>query len=95
MPCVPQLVEARADCESAEVTVSWEQSFGAASYAVIAQGNGGYASSCNTSGTVCRFPELLCGTSYSVTVSAAGDACFSEPSGAVHVDTGEALKRSS
>ncbi|XP_064190128.1 uncharacterized protein LOC135254105 [Anguilla rostrata] len=87
VPCVPQQVEASVDCESAVVSVSWERSFGATSYAVVAQGNGGYASTCNTSDTVCQFPDLLCGTPYSVTVSAADDVCSSERSAAVHVNT--------
>ncbi|KAJ8277963.1 hypothetical protein GJAV_G00082190 [Gymnothorax javanicus] len=87
VPCVPRLVEANVDCESAVVSVSWEQSMGATSYAVVAQGTGGYVPSCNTSSTFCEFSDLLCGTSYSVTVSAADDACSSEPSSPVLVDT--------
>ncbi|KAJ8376161.1 hypothetical protein SKAU_G00067410 [Synaphobranchus kaupii] len=87
VPCVPKLVEAAVNCESGVVSVSWEQSDGAVSYTVIAQGNGGYASSCNTSGTVCQFDDLLCGTTYGVTVGAADDTCSSERSSVVHVDT--------
>ncbi|KAJ8279126.1 hypothetical protein COCON_G00061920 [Conger conger] len=86
-PCVPRLVEARVDCETAEVFVTWEQSYGATNYSVLAQGNGGYISICETAGTVCRLTDVLCGTAYSVTVRATNDVCSSEPSSPVHLDT--------
>ncbi|KAJ8384528.1 hypothetical protein AAFF_G00204430 [Aldrovandia affinis] len=87
VPCVPQHVEARVDCETDEVSVSWEESYGATAYTAIAQGDGGYSYSCSTSGTVCQFSELLCGMSYSIEVSAADDACSSPLSSAVRVNT--------
>lgn len=75
------------DCDSGSVSVSWEPSNGATSYTAVAQGNGGYASSCNSSDTSCQFPELLCGLSYSITVQASDDVCNSADSSAVQLNT--------
>ncbi|TMS20668.1 Fibronectin type III domain-containing protein 7 [Larimichthys crocea] len=87
VPCVPQQVEARVVCESGVVAVSWEPSKGATSYTTVAQGNGGYASTCNSSQTTCDFDDLLCGLSYSVTVSASDGTCSSAESSAVEINT--------
>ncbi|TKS74220.1 Fibronectin type III domain-containing protein 7 [Collichthys lucidus] len=87
VPCVPQQVEARVVCESGVVAVSWEPSKGATSYTTVAQGNGGYASACNSSQTTCDFDDLLCGLSYSVTVSASDETCSSAESSAVDINT--------
>uniref|UniRef100_A0A674C2S3 Fibronectin type-III domain-containing protein n=3 Tax=Salmo trutta TaxID=8032 RepID=A0A674C2S3_SALTR len=87
VPCVPEQLEANMDCDSGSVSVSWEPSNGATSYTAVAQGNGGYASSCNSSDTSCQFPELLCGLSYSITVQASDDVCNSADSSAVQLNT--------
>ncbi|XP_045905931.1 receptor-type tyrosine-protein phosphatase beta [Micropterus dolomieu] len=87
VPCVPQQVEARVVCASDAVAVSWEPSKGALSYTTVAQGNGGYASTCNSSQTTCLFDELLCGLNYSITVSASDEKCSSAGSSAVQLNT--------
>ncbi|KAK6311083.1 hypothetical protein J4Q44_G00191380 [Coregonus suidteri] len=87
VPCVPSLVEGRVDCVSGDVSVTWKHSNGATAYTAIAQGNEGYAFSCNTSGTVCVFNDLLCGHTYSVTVSAADNTCSSAYSSPITVET--------
>ncbi|XP_071200535.1 mucin-3B [Salvelinus alpinus] len=87
VPCVPEQLEANMDCDSGSVSVSWKPSNGATSYTAVAQGNGGYASSCNSSDTSCQFPELLCGLSYSITVQASDDVCNSADSSAVQLNT--------
>ncbi|XP_044055462.1 uncharacterized protein LOC122877670 [Siniperca chuatsi] len=87
VPCVPQQVEARVVCESGAVEVSWEPSKGASSYTTVAQGNGGYASMCNSSQTTCLFDDLLCGLNYSITVSASDKTCSSAGSSAVKINT--------
>uniref|UniRef100_A0A3Q1FX77 Fibronectin type III domain containing 7, related sequence 3 n=1 Tax=Acanthochromis polyacanthus TaxID=80966 RepID=A0A3Q1FX77_9TELE len=61
------------------VAVSWEQSKGGTHYTSVAQGNGGYASTCNNSETTCLFNDLLCGLNYSITVSASNGVCSSAP----------------
>lgn len=87
VPCVPQQVEARLLCDSGAVAVSWQPSEGASSYAAVALGPG-YASSCNSSETTCLFDDLLCGLNYTVTVTAADEACSSARSLAVELNTG-------
>lgn len=88
VPCVPQQLEARVICESGAVAVSWEQSKGALSYTTAAQGNGGYASVCNSNDTTCLFEDLLCGLNYSINVSASDMMCSSAGSSAVEINTG-------
>lgn len=75
-------------CESGAVSVSWESSKGASSYTTIAQGNGGYDSTCNSSHTTCTFNDLLCGLNYSITVSASDGTCSSAGSSAEELNTG-------
>ncbi|XP_056895182.1 fibronectin-like isoform X2 [Takifugu flavidus] len=87
VPCVPQQVEAQVLCDSGAVSVSWEPSRGASSYQTIAQGNGGYASTCNSSHTTCLFNDLLCGLNYSITVSALDGMCSSAESSVVELNT--------
>ncbi|XP_034002007.1 fibronectin type III domain-containing protein 7-like [Trematomus bernacchii] len=87
VPCVPQQVEAWLNCESGTVAVSWEPSKGASSYTTIAQGNGGYESTCNSSTTTCMFDDLLCGLNYSITVSASDDTCSSAKSSPLVINT--------
>lgn len=89
VPCVPQQVEAQVVCESGAVAVSWEPSKGASSYTTVAQGNGGYASTCNSSETTCLFDDLLCGLNYSVTVHASDETCSSAGSSPLEVNTGK------
>lgn len=88
VPCVPQQVEAQVVCDTGAVSVSWESSKGASSYQAIAQGNGGYASTCNSSHTTCLFNDLLCGLNYSITVSALDETCSSAESSVVELNTG-------
>lgn len=87
VPCVAQNVDANLDCESGSVTVSWEPSLGAIVYDVFAQGNAGYASTCNSTETTCTFQDLLCGLTYSITVSASDDTCISGSSSAVEISS--------
>ncbi|KAG7513796.1 fibronectin type III domain-containing protein 7 [Solea senegalensis] len=87
VPCVPQMVEAHLNCESGAVAVSWEASKGASSYTTVAQGNGGYASTCNSSEPTCVFSDLLCGLNYSITVSASDETCRSGESSDVDISS--------
>lgn len=75
-------------CESGAVAVSWEPSKGASSYTTVAEGNGGYASTCNSSETTYVFNDLLCGLNYSITVRASDETCSSAGSSAVELNTG-------
>ncbi|CAB1419901.1 unnamed protein product [Pleuronectes platessa] len=87
VPCVPQQVEAAVACESGGVAVSWEPSKGASSYTTVAQGSGGYESTCNSSVTTCLFSNLLCGLNYSISVSASDETCSSATSSDVQINT--------
>ncbi|XP_068176517.1 fibronectin type III domain-containing protein 7-like [Antennarius striatus] len=87
VPCIPQYVQARVDCETDGVVVSWEPSKGASSYMAVAQGNGGYVSTCDSNQTTCLFDDLLCGLNYSITISASDEMCSSAGSSVVELST--------
>ncbi|XP_078116029.1 receptor-type tyrosine-protein phosphatase beta-like [Sander vitreus] len=93
VPCVPQQVKARVVCKSGAVAVSWEPSKDASLYTTVAQGNGGYASTCKSNGTTCLFNDLLCGLNYSITVSASDETCSSARSSAVQLNTVSCVPR--
>ncbi|KAK2900552.1 hypothetical protein Q8A67_008667 [Cirrhinus molitorella] len=75
VPCVPSHVQGSVNCTTGHVSVSWDPSMGAISYAAVAQTSGGYASVCNSTGTACVFSDLLCGMNYSLAVSATDGTC--------------------
>ncbi|XP_051990921.1 fibronectin type III domain-containing protein 7-like [Xyrauchen texanus] len=85
--CVPGHVQGSVDCASGNVSVSWDRHVGAVSYMAVAQGNGGYASVCNSTETACVFSDLLCGLNYSIAVSASDGNCTTAPSQPVVLST--------
>ncbi|XP_060792635.1 fibronectin type III domain-containing protein 7-like [Neoarius graeffei] len=87
VPCVPVSLNTTLDCVSGAVTVTWQPSSGATSYRTLAQGSGGYPSSCNTNSTACVFTGLLCGLTYSFIVSASDSICTSAYSSSVQLNT--------
>ncbi|XP_077060714.1 uncharacterized protein fndc7b [Siphateles boraxobius] len=87
VPCIPNQIQANLSCESGVVDVSWQPSQGAFSYSAIAQGSGGFASSCNSTSTTCEFTNLLCGLTYSISVTASDHTCTSAQSHSVELDT--------
>ncbi|XP_041941446.1 uncharacterized protein LOC121704923 [Alosa sapidissima] len=88
-PCAPVNVTNTVDCSTGVVLVIWDHSHGAVSYTVSAQGSGGYASTCNTTGTSCQFSDLLCGMTYDITLSAQSvdQTCSSQLSSPISIDT--------
>ncbi|XP_073727799.1 uncharacterized protein fndc7rs1 [Misgurnus anguillicaudatus] len=87
VPCVPAHVQGSVDCTSGNISLSWNQSVGAVSYTATAQGNGGYASVCNSTGPACVFSNLLCGMNYSFSVSASDGTCSTAPSQSILLTT--------
>ncbi|KAF4097010.1 hypothetical protein G5714_022979 [Onychostoma macrolepis] len=87
VPCVPNNIQANLSCGSGVVDVSWQPSKGAFSYTAVAQGSGGFASSCNSSSTTCEFSNLLCGLTYSISVTASDHVCTSAPSHSAQLET--------
>ncbi|XP_053096527.1 uncharacterized protein LOC113530559 [Pangasianodon hypophthalmus] len=87
VPCVPVPLNPTLDCVSGAVTMTWQPSSGATSYRALAQGSGGYSSSCNSNSTTCVFTGLLCGLNYSFTVSASDSTCTSANSSSVQLKT--------
>lgn len=79
-PCVPDNVTVELTCEDNGATVMWGHSPVATSYLLTATGRDGHVASCNTSVNSCALPNLHCGQSYSLNITASGDRCTSQPS---------------
>lgn len=88
-PCVPNQPVANLNCGSGVVDVSWQPSHGALLYTAVAQGTGGFASTCSSNSTACKFNNLLCGLTYSISVTASDNVCSSAQSLNVLLDTGK------
>ncbi|XP_029474400.1 uncharacterized protein LOC115100214 [Rhinatrema bivittatum] len=87
VPCIPQSVEAYFDCGRGVVDVSWESTSSELVYTATAQGNIGYPKSCTTSNATCEISDLLCGHTYTVTVTAEDFICTSTESTTAVVKT--------
>ncbi len=66
-------------CEDNGATVTWGHSPVATSYLLTATGRDGHVASCNTSVNNCTLAELHCGQPYSLSITASGDNCTSQP----------------
>ena len=62
-------------CENNTALVEWEASSGAESYIVNAIGWEGHVTGCNTTGQECVVPDLMCGYTYNISVTACSNEC--------------------
>ncbi|XP_041914101.1 uncharacterized protein LOC121678548 [Alosa sapidissima] len=85
-PCPPTMVTSFMDCVSNIAVVSWAEGVGAEYYTAVMEGPDGIAGSCLSSSTSCGLSKLLCGESYTVTVTAANRQCNSMPSAVRHLN---------
>ncbi|CAH2311728.1 serine-rich adhesin for platelets-like [Pelobates cultripes] len=74
-PCAPERVRAETDCVSDSVTLSWDQMSGADNYIAYLVGSDGLNRTCSPRQSNCVIPNLPCGQSYMLTVSAANSQC--------------------
>ncbi|MEE6512554.1 hypothetical protein FKM82_019612 [Ascaphus truei] len=75
IPCPPHAVSASYNCRSHGATVTWSESEGAVSYNAVAKSSDGHTAACNTTNTLCIIPSLLCGHTYTVTVTGLDQKC--------------------
>ncbi|XP_058478916.1 mucin-4-like [Solea solea] len=87
VPCGPEDVIASVACDTEELTLTWNVSLPADNFTAVITGETGPALQCNSIGTQCTTGGLLCGKSYSVTVSSTNGMCSSRPSTEVTVQT--------
>nr|XP_009297086.3 uncharacterized protein fndc7rs1 [Danio rerio] len=80
VPCPPSTIQTHTDCQSKDVSVSWDKSYVAQSYLLTAVGRDGDLKTCNTSDSNCTLTNLHCSNSYYVSVSASNENCTSLPS---------------
>uniref|UniRef100_A0A8C5HBY8 Uncharacterized LOC114458429 n=2 Tax=Gouania willdenowi TaxID=441366 RepID=A0A8C5HBY8_GOUWI len=89
VPCTPRGVRGVLDCVTNSAWISWDAAGDAQNnYSVLATGEGGGASSCNTaSNSTCEVEQLDCGVLYAFTVTASNSQCESTPSNAIQLHT--------
>ncbi|KAM9324544.1 uncharacterized protein PAF06_000603 [Gastrophryne carolinensis] len=75
VPCMPTEPEAKIDCESSLVTLSWISSLGAVNYSVLVTSSNGDEHFCSTTNTSCSFSQLSCGLEYKANIVATGKMC--------------------
>ncbi|XP_056379485.1 uncharacterized protein LOC130275479 isoform X3 [Hyla sarda] len=77
-PCTPTSMRPLVSAEV--VDVSWLGSNGAMNYTTVITGDSGDKYECHTTNTSCSVTELMCGSQYSMTVTANGRYCSSNRS---------------
>ncbi|KAJ8011603.1 hypothetical protein DPEC_G00059970 [Dallia pectoralis] len=86
-PCMPTGVNWTQNCVANSAWVSWVPAQWVDNYTVTADGEGGYNSSCSTSGSTCEVPDLACGVRYTFYVTANTGHCESPPSMTFNIET--------
>ncbi|XP_008292889.1 uncharacterized protein fndc7b [Stegastes partitus] len=74
-PCAPMDLSAYLVCDNNTAAVSWQQSPGADSYTVMANGRDGDVKKCITNGTSCHLPNMHCAQTYIITVTPSSKWC--------------------
>ncbi|XP_072276183.1 fibronectin type III domain-containing protein 7-like [Pyxicephalus adspersus] len=80
VPCQPQNVMAKMNCNNSSTLLSWNEAPGALRYISALRGFGEELLLCNSTEQACEIHGLLCGQSYNVTVTAFNEECQSLPS---------------
>lgn len=80
VPCVPNNVSVLPSCDDNGATVTWSRSLVATSYLLTATGRDGHVAVCNSTENNCTLTHLHCGQPYSLSVTARGEKCTSQPS---------------
>lgn len=87
-PCVPQNVQTILECQSTVLNVTWQQRGQAHHYHTSVRSSDGQVMGCDSNATFCQVPRILCGLTYSVTVTAYSQSCNSSQSSVQHVTSG-------
>lgn len=87
-PCLPNNVKTYVNYEKGQGTISWEASWGAASYVAQLTGQDGHSLTCSSNDTFCSVAGLHCGVTYNTTVTAMGETMNSIPSPTVLLVSG-------
>lgn len=80
VPCVPSNVSVLPSCDDNGAAVTWSSSLVATSYQLTATGRDGHVALCNSTENNCTLTHLRCGQPYSLSVTASGENCTSQPS---------------
>lgn len=88
VPCVPQNAGATQNCDTEEVTITWDNAVFPDSYTATITG-GASPVMCTSAQSPCIQSGLPCGTSYDVVVASEHTGCFSTDSEPITVETRE------
>uniref|UniRef100_A0AAZ3P4N4 Fibronectin type-III domain-containing protein n=1 Tax=Oncorhynchus tshawytscha TaxID=74940 RepID=A0AAZ3P4N4_ONCTS len=86
-PCVPSAPVSNLSCSTNMAAMTWNSSLGANLYSVVANSSAGHSGNCQSAGLSCELTTLLCGQTYTVTVTAQDSMCTSASSQSVEVKT--------
>lgn len=75
-------------CGTSTANLHWEEKEGVELYLVTATCSMGTTLQCNSTNSTCQFSNLNCGETYTFSVTAYGNMCYSETSSTVEIQTG-------
>lgn len=75
VPCTPQNVSATLGCFNHSALVTWVGSPSAVGYNVTVTGQGGHTHHCHTNTSNCQVPDIHCGETHGITVTAFSQTC--------------------
>ncbi|XP_075142276.1 fibronectin type III domain-containing protein 7-like [Leptodactylus fuscus] len=85
-PCVPRNLVKSVTCETYSVSLSWDETPGAATYTLTAL-VGQNETSITTTNTFYVFDSLLCDTEYDIILSSKSASCVSNGNNSIHIKT--------
>lgn len=87
-PCTPLHTEVDLQCGTGAATLYWEETQGVELYLANASSSLGETLWCKSTNFSCHFPSLSCGETYTFSVTAYNNMCYSNSSSAVVIQTG-------
>lgn len=89
-PCKPMRVGVDLQCGTSMANLHWEERKGVELYMASATCSMGITQQCNSTNSTCQFSNLHCGETYTFSVTAYSNMCYSEVSKTVEIQTGRA-----
>ncbi|XP_023191873.1 uncharacterized protein LOC111608990 [Xiphophorus maculatus] len=78
-PCSPSIQSSRLTCGNSSVLLSWTPVARSTGFTVNATAGNGHSVSCSSDAASCSLSDLLCGQTYTASVTARGNQCDSPP----------------
>ncbi|XP_054888996.1 serine-rich adhesin for platelets-like [Poeciliopsis prolifica] len=86
-PCSPSIQSSTLTCGNSSALLSWTPVAGATSFTANATAGNGHSVSCSSDAASCSLSDLLCGLTYTASVTARGKQCDSPPGPSATITT--------